>query len=211
MRWCALDEIVIVLDIATGEYSALDANTSKLWQNWLAGRSVDSHDFFNQVHRSGWIAEYSSVRRTRAIRAERGSAFLPLRAILCLLVARWKLRVRGFETAYMWAASFANIKPRTPSRTDLLTRAVRAFANAEALVPSRSGERDCLPRSLALFALLRSLGVSAHHVIGVARFPFDAHAWVEHDGEVILEFRVAQPLLPGAKIPKGRTPIAVLE
>lgn len=44
---------------------------------------------------------------------------------------------------------------------------------------------DCLPRSLAIYVLLRRQGVPATLRIGVKRFPFAAHAWVECLGEVI--------------------------
>lgn len=38
---------------------------------------------------------------------------------------------------------------------------------------------DCLPRALTVFLLLRRKGVPATLRIGVKRFPFAAHAWVE--------------------------------
>ena len=44
---------------------------------------------------------------------------------------------------------------------------------------------DCLPRSLAIYVLLRRQGVPATLRIGVKRFPFAAHAWVECLGEVV--------------------------
>jgi len=44
---------------------------------------------------------------------------------------------------------------------------------------------DCLPRALAIFVLLRSRGVSATLRIGVKRYPFGAHAWVECLGGVL--------------------------
>ena len=44
---------------------------------------------------------------------------------------------------------------------------------------------DCLPRALAIFVLLRSRGVSATLHIGVKRYPFGAHAWVECLGGVL--------------------------
>ena len=44
---------------------------------------------------------------------------------------------------------------------------------------------DCLPRSVAIYILLRRRGVPATLRIGVKRFPFGAHAWVECLGEVL--------------------------
>ena len=47
---------------------------------------------------------------------------------------------------------------------------------------------DCLPRALTIFVLLRRQGVPATLRIGVKRFPFGAHAWVECLGEVLDDF-----------------------
>jgi len=48
------------------------------------------------------------------------------------------------------------------------------------------GERDrCLMKSIALFRLLVSRGVSVDLVIGVRLAPFSAHCWVQKDGNVL--------------------------
>ena len=44
---------------------------------------------------------------------------------------------------------------------------------------------DCLPRAIAIYVLLRRRGVPATLRIGVKRFPFAAHAWVECLGDVL--------------------------
>ncbi|MHA6766124.1 lasso peptide biosynthesis B2 protein [Sphingobium ummariense] len=43
----------------------------------------------------------------------------------------------------------------------------------------------CLVRSLAMFTVLRTHGVTAVLVIGARSDPFSAHAWVQHDGIVL--------------------------
>lgn len=43
----------------------------------------------------------------------------------------------------------------------------------------------CLQRSAASACLLRRYGIAAQMVIGVQRFPFRAHAWVEVDGSIV--------------------------
>ena len=63
-----------------------------------------------------------------------------------------------------------------------LSRLVTIFRTAEGLYPARRAPQDCLPRSLALTRFLRAAGWPAQHVIGVALYPFEAHAWVEVDG-----------------------------
>jgi hypothetical protein len=47
------------------------------------------------------------------------------------------------------------------------------------------GEPDCLPRSLTMTHLLRSRGVHSEICFGIQKFPFEAHAWVESEGEVV--------------------------
>ena len=44
---------------------------------------------------------------------------------------------------------------------------------------------DCLPRALTIHLLLRRRGVPATLHIGVKRYPFGAHAWVECLGDVL--------------------------
>ncbi|MCU4930820.1 lasso peptide biosynthesis B2 protein [Bacillus thuringiensis] len=47
------------------------------------------------------------------------------------------------------------------------------------------GNAQCLHRSLIGFKLLRQQGLSVQLVVGVKKFPFSSHAWVECDGTVI--------------------------
>jgi hypothetical protein len=44
----------------------------------------------------------------------------------------------------------------------------------------------CLQSAAAAVCLLRFHGIHAALVIGVRRLPFEAHAWVEVDGQVVL-------------------------
>jgi Transglutaminase-like superfamily len=43
--------------------------------------------------------------------------------------------------------------------------------------------RDCLPKALATFHLLRRQGLAAELCFGVKKYPFGAHAWVEAYGQ----------------------------
>jgi hypothetical protein len=47
------------------------------------------------------------------------------------------------------------------------------------------GRLDCLPRSLSTFYLLRSRGIAVEFLMGVKKFPFAGHAWVEYAQQVI--------------------------
>jgi len=45
----------------------------------------------------------------------------------------------------------------------------------------------CLQRSAAATCLLRRHGIAAQMVIGTQQIPFNAHAWVEVDGQVVTD------------------------
>ena len=47
------------------------------------------------------------------------------------------------------------------------------------------GDPDCIPRSFTMLYMLRNKGVSSNLCFGVQKFPFEAHAWVESDGQVV--------------------------
>lgn len=48
--------------------------------------------------------------------------------------------------------------------------------------------RDCLPKALTTFYLLRRSGQDAELLIGARQFPFEAHAWVHCNGTVLDDF-----------------------
>jgi hypothetical protein len=87
--------------------------------------------------------------------------------------------------------------PRAPAvdraRAQSLVRAVHRAGRV--LRPS------CLTRALAAGRLLAKDGLAARLTIGVARSPFAAHAWLEHDGLV----------LSGADPAREYTPLYTIE
>ena len=110
-----------------------------------------------------------------------------LRAWWSLLLTVWQLRGNNFARVY----SKLSDSPKPPAMgTSIevpLERAERAFRLAENFFLMRKAPRDCLPRSLALYRFLLGAGIPANHVIGVHRYPFEAHAWVEANGRVICD------------------------
>jgi hypothetical protein len=67
---------------------------------------------------------------------------------------------------------------------DAVRGAARSVAMAAALYPGRA---RCLEQSLVLYYLLRRRGVAVRYRQGVMPHPFQAHAWIEYDGEVITD------------------------
>ena len=111
---------------------------------------------------------------------------LTVRALLMFVALDVGFRLFGFPRVYglvrQWAGRFeiANESAATPSAVD---RTLLAVASATRYYWRR--RLDCLPRSLTTYLLLRQQGVFATLRIGVRRYPFGAHAWVECQGRVL--------------------------
>jgi transglutaminase superfamily protein len=105
------------------------------------------------------------------------------RCFVTLLFARLALKTLGFRRTVRFARwRGRRAGRRTPRSTPLA--AARSVAIAGAFFPGRA---VCLEQSIALFLVLRRLGHEASLRIGVQPYPFLAHAWVEHDGQAVLE------------------------
>ena len=134
---------------------------------------------------------------------------------------RWSLREwRLFATAVgavatarvvLWSLSFARIRtrleaplPDRPKSADAPSarEIARAVDRARRVVPRAS----CLVQAMAAKALLDRAGVSSAVWIGVSREggAFDAHAWVESGGEVVLGHRVGRHYVPVTKLGAAR-------
>ena len=117
-------------------------------------------------------------------RAARRGAVSARAALASLLGTRRALARDGFRATY---ERYGGMRPgRDPAR---LPEALRGFVRAENLFVAGRAPNDCLIRSLALYRYLRSADVPAEHLIGVKRFPLQAHAWVEVEGSPVLDAR----------------------
>ena len=96
-----------------------------------------------------------------------------------ILAARRRLSKKRFRATLDWALSH--------QQRGGIDDPISSFRRAESVLPSLKGDLDCLPRALGLFAFLRHAARAPELVIGVKRYPFTAHAWVEIDGTPMLE------------------------
>lgn len=108
-------------------------------------------------------------------------------AWLMLVLARVGLLLFQFGTIHR-LQSRIKIKPRSKPRDwrEVDEQVADAVQVASRYIP---GPVTCLPRALAAATLLKRLGSPAHLRIGVARGEsgeFQAHAWVENEGRVII-------------------------
>jgi hypothetical protein len=104
----------------------------------------------------------------------------------CGLLITWikmLLRTRGFEGTLQWVRGRVGKMPATSTVDPSAARAVEyRVALAGAVYPGRA---RCLEQSLTLYLLLRRRGIAARYCQGAQPYPFQAHAWIEYQGEVI--------------------------
>ena len=98
-----------------------------------------------------------------------------------IVTVKLALRVCGYRRVIKWIGDRVKHLPATTwIRIEVLKSAERTVAIAGALYPGRA---LCLEQSLVLYYLLRRQGVDVKYQQGVQPHPFQAHAWVEYQGE----------------------------
>lgn len=110
------------------------------------------------------------------------------RAAILLRLVRWSLRLRGYGKTYaslqkhvQFQAMGTETRPETLENVQFTCRMVRA-----ALRYSLT-QFTCLEESLVLWYLLQRERIPVSLRIGVRKESekFEAHAWVEHNGEAL--------------------------
>jgi hypothetical protein len=218
VRHAEVDGLRVVLDLDTETYRILDDAATVMWRV-LTGEAdatstfdalareydVDAERFgadltaFAQRCISERLLEAADAPaqlRSAAPPHARVRSARPgmIAALTCLIATRRALARDGFKTTY---ERYGELPVAGHARP--LDAVLPAFARAENFFVARRAPEDCLLRSLSLYRFLRSGGVPAEHVIGVRRFPFAAHAWVECGGTPVRDER-ARDFTPLARI-----------
>ena len=94
------------------------------------------------------------------------------------------LRFVGFARSVALARRFAGRGVCICEDRVEALRVANRLARAAVLYPGRA---LCLEQSLTQYILLRRRGISAELKIGVQPYPFNAHAWVELNGQPVNE------------------------
>jgi hypothetical protein len=205
IRYKLIDGLVVILHLSNTSYYILDEVASAMWQactESACGEATLHHladDF--EIEPVRLKADFESFKRNCI---EKGFlvtarddpdktqiptihvAFPIWHAWVCIIRTAISLRWWGFDVAYSNCARLARSCDQRDSN-QTLTRAIRTFLLAENFALSTRAPDDCLLRSLALFRFLRNMGFPVEHCIGVQRFPFRAHAWVEYRGQTLLD------------------------
>ena len=103
-------------------------------------------------------------------------------SMLLIALLKLALGVAGFERTWRCIRRRAERVPISSGDEADVAPTEQAVALAAALYPGRA---QCLERSLLLYWHLRRAGVPVRYRMGVQRYPFMAHAWIELDGEPI--------------------------
>lgn len=120
--------------------------------------------------------------------------------------------VLGAVRLALWSLSFSRVmalvervsRPRSPRRPEALALVARRVRRAARLVPHAT----CLPQALAGRVLLARAGHASRVRFGVAAPSdrgFEAHAWLECDGAVVVGAVPGQPLTPFPDLPPADT------
>lgn len=193
---------LVLLDLSAGCYEVIDEVGTAMWSQLCrppGERDIDGLAADYGISSSRAESDFNhfagaQLAAGRLVAARPGRASPPvtatprrrpsiLRALRERAGAERDLR-KGFAAAYTKRTGAAT-DTAAPRRA--VTHLTKVFRTAEGLYPSREAPLDCLPRSLALTRFLRSAGWPVSHVIGVALYPFEAHAWVELDGAPLNE------------------------
>lgn len=128
-----------------------------------------------------WMWE--TAQRYRALDQESRRLFL--RAAMLLPIIRVSLRFRGYNKTF--SSLQARVIPIAPAQIAPAEQLRKTTQMVRAAVRHSLLHFTCLEESLGLWYLLRKQGIAPQLRIGVRKEngKFEAHAWVEHDGEAL--------------------------
>jgi hypothetical protein len=199
LHHCFAGHSVIFLDLIENRYFALSPVCGDAFRRLvdLQGEAAsDSHYALSQLIDRGYLVESSSngSKFTQTEISPATSDFengkLPrLHFPTFLLALYWeaivsrRLRRYALSAVIKHAPKIRGQYVRSSEEAKAKTQQIATSFAYTALILGRTNR--CLVRSLAMYSLCRSLGISIQLVIGVRSDPFAAHAWVQDDGLVL--------------------------
>jgi len=109
-----------------------------------------------------------------------------IRAYLLFILIDVGFSIYGFGKVYrFFIRSGKKSTQKTPQPKDnkLITDTCEAVRTATTFY--YRPRKDCLPKALTIYYLLRRQGVPVNFCLGVKKYPFSGHSWVEYQGEII--------------------------
>lgn len=197
----------VLLDVIGDRYVGLGATSTRLWRGLAEGEGIEAladrlardHAVDGDIARSAverQLAEWRAIgllgRPSERLPTHRTPS-PPARRVLDDARIHSEsvspAAVLAITRSALWAR--ASLWRRGPAgtlralqeldATDPDARAAAGLCRAQQLLRRfvHQGRDDCWPRSVALAHALRRAGVDARVCLGVRKFPFLAHAWVE--------------------------------
>jgi len=113
--------------------------------------------------------------------------FLIIRAYLCLLMIDLRFQITEFDRVVKWVATDSGSKGTATPDPEIAAKSISQVCHAVQTAARfyYRKRRDCLPNAMLAYYLLRRQGVPVNFCIGVTKFPFKGHAWVEYEGRVV--------------------------
>jgi hypothetical protein len=111
---------------------------------------------------------------------------MAIEAFGTMAVIKLALRFLAFERWRRWLHRATRADARALPNLETATRVVRAVNRATSVLPT---DVSCLPRAISVHLMLARRGHGSALQLGVNRDAtgkFEAHAWVEYGGEVII-------------------------
>ncbi len=117
--------------------------------------------------------------------SSRRASAVTFRAFFTFLLLDVAFRIMGFGPVYRFILRKSR-RSVNWAQEEERAQALRTFqAVQSATMFYYRRRKDCLPKALTTFHLLRRQGIPAEICFGVHKFPFTAHSWVEACGELL--------------------------
>ncbi len=111
--------------------------------------------------------------------------FRGLESFLTLTAVDLSLALFGCNRTIRWVRRLTRVRlSEPPDSVQRLQDLRQSCALAGKIYPRQT---ECLSRSLTIFAMARRRGIPVQFRIGVRKFPFTSHAWLDMGGPVFVE------------------------
>lgn len=162
-----LHRIEVHLDLVTNRYSGIEIEPPQIGFNE-----------FPVTHRDASLETFDAICST----GHASNAALYPRFCIATTMGRIVGRRSIRDLAHSAQRCAYKMAQKPPAAPKVLARKIAAYQRLACyrLVPAR-----CLPDSLVCLFFLSDLGCRANLVIGVKSDPFEAHAWLEINGQTV--------------------------
>lgn len=116
----------------------------------------------------------------------RTRSWLVIHAYYLLFIIDWRLKSHSFEAVLQWLNDKSRgARPLRDLDADRIAIQQVRDAIGRATKFYYRTRRDCLPNAMLAYYLMKKRGIAVKFCIGVTKFPFKGHAWVEYEGKVV--------------------------